>query len=641
MIHERHKTVPWMVHACALSLALVSGFMLGTLAARRNREQTLSSQDVANKQKLTRRQSRRGSKRKSGRGKSEDSGRGLGGASPSTYTGDDEQHQDIPKGLSSRRSKRGRNKRLCPKDLALDAFTKVARSHVTCIGAGDYQSLLLLPRAAFMGFGCFVPYASCRDRLVNLGQARIVTAGVNHLQILYVSCSWASTGGVTGAEDDFETVRAFLESNLDLGYVYIGRSCVASDTRRDARVTQLRHVPLALLRADTILVLPRPTTMNPEHGAGDQGQANPGARRLSDLSFYSRGAWSRMELAVAAVGQSKVLVAFRAAPFPETVWEVKAGMTNMKEVARKAADALEAAASSAAKAGVGVDEEDATATVAATAVKAACDNWFSSELDPLASLGKARTVVAAAESTGGADLLRPIQEMRPMPSTEVTEELRASLGEENVAGDRELAMSLLLFTVLCTQPKDRSSYTDAFLEDAGKMEVVYRPIAVVRSPYRERFGTPRQPQVTTAVLQGGALEGRIVFLKGHGYGKVVSGTHLMLAISLVAFSPSVVSGQGQLSVLYGSTKWSWIQDAAGNWAVSVDAVGCMTRTKHIPGLGIFTVGETVGACCMRGSLPQASTEDKPDFLRDQDITSFVLRTQVSGFASCPNHCRFK
>lgn len=517
MIRERHRTVPWTVHVYALSLALVSGFLLGSLTIRRREgpQQT---------QKLTRRQSSRGSKRKSGLRKNEESG-GASGA-PVTPPGDAAGHEHAGDGpqqamKGSRRSKRERNKRLCPKDLALDAFTKVARSHIPCIGAGDYQSLLLLPRATFMHYGRFVPYASCRGSLVNLGQAQAATGGVDHLRVLYVSCSWASAGNVKGAEDDFEIVRTFLERNPDLGYVYVGRSCVASDQKKDVRAAQLRHVPLVLLRADTLLVLPRPATPDDE-------EERMTSRRHSDLNLYTRGTWSRMELAIAAVGQSKVLVAFRAPPFPETIWELNPGMTDVKEVARKAVGALEATVPGATNissptvtAKEKPDENSAGATAAAVAaVKAACDNWLSADLNPLASLEKARVAVAAAENLAGAGLLHAIREMRPTPSSEVTEDLRKSLGEEHVAGEKELAMSLLMFAVFCAQPKERATYTDGFLEDAGKMEVIYRPIAVVRSPYRERFGTPRQPQVTAAVLHGGAQEGRIVFLKGHGYGEV-------------------------------------------------------------------------------------------------------------------------
>eukprot|EP00747_Dinoflagellata_sp_TGD_P216880 gnl/TRDRNA2_/TRDRNA2_89355_c0_seq1.p1 gnl/TRDRNA2_/TRDRNA2_89355_c0~~gnl/TRDRNA2_/TRDRNA2_89355_c0_seq1.p1 ORF type:complete len:232 (+),score=16.34 gnl/TRDRNA2_/TRDRNA2_89355_c0_seq1:3-698(+) len=52
--------------------------------------------------------------------------------------------------------------------------------------------------------------------------------------------------------------------------------------------------------------------------------------------------------------------------------------------------------------------------------------------------------------------------------------------------------------------------TDAF---ETPMQVLMRTIAVVRSPYKERFGCPRQPQVTTGVASGGAREGTIEFVK--------------------------------------------------------------------------------------------------------------------------------
>lgn len=54
------------------------------------------------------------------------------------------------------------------------------------------------------------------------------------------------------------------------------------------------------------------------------------------------------------------------------------------------------------------------------------------------------------------------------------------------------------------------------------------PLDLPRPPYLpppasvlwERFGTPRQPQVTASVAGGAAQEGQLVFFKGHGYGKL-------------------------------------------------------------------------------------------------------------------------
>lgn len=533
-----HRTI--VVDICVLSLTLVVGIALGNLAAatRRGRRRHQQLQD---REKC--RQSTTGSKRKARIRKSVESRvaavSAAAVASPSPgdsaapVLDNDPHNNGLANNNTSSRRTRKRNKKLTPKDLALDTFTNVARSHIVCMGAGDYQSLLLLPTAAFVEAGCFVPYDVCRDRLVTLGQARAATSGVDQLRILYISCSWVSAGMTQGrwAGEDFETARSFLEHNIDLGYIYIGLSCVASDSKKSERTTQLRHVPLALLRADKLLVLPRPTNTWEE--------GTPRELQHSDFNFYMRGAWSKMELALAAVGQVKVSVAFRAAScYPESVCELKLGNSDYQMVARQAATALRTAAAvttiddevgaidGPSLAGTGVDGDDgavaATSVAAAAAVDAACLNWLGSDLNPLASLEKARVVVAAAEKLGDPSsssvLLTDIRSMQPT-RTELTEDLRVTLGEEHVDGERGLALSLLLFTVLCAQPKERATYTDGFLADTGKMEVVYRPIAVVRSPYRERFGTPRQPQVTTAVLHGGAQEGQLVFLKGKGYGE--------------------------------------------------------------------------------------------------------------------------
>lgn len=355
----------------------------------------------------------------------------------------------------SRRS-RHRAKKLAPRCLALDSWTRVARSRIKSIGAGDYESLLLLPRACFVVAGRFVPFAECRHQLVSLGQARAATAGVDKLRLLYVDSSWANAGGGGGTDwavRDFETTREFLQRNPDVGYIYVGRSCVEGSSTGLARSTQLTHVIPAILRSDALLVLP------------PQAKGN--------YTDFRLGSWSRMVLAVGAVGQAKVFVAFRAGPFPESLLELELGKGSVGEVAAKAACELRDAAKSKKNAAMPV-------------VAAARENWLGAELNPLSALEEARVVVAAALKSDDSKLLESIGCMRPAQTPGLMADARVSLGEERVEGERELALSMLLFTVLCSQPKERATYTDEFVEDAAKMEICYRPIAVVRSPYRER-----------------------------------------------------------------------------------------------------------------------------------------------------------
>jgi tRNA-Thr(GGU) m(6)t(6)A37 methyltransferase TsaA len=59
------------------------------------------------------------------------------------------------------------------------------------------------------------------------------------------------------------------------------------------------------------------------------------------------------------------------------------------------------------------------------------------------------------------------------------------------------------------------SYTDGF-SDRSLAPVTLTPIGRVQSPYQERFGTPRQPQVTTQVAGGGEQEGSIILAPGMG-----------------------------------------------------------------------------------------------------------------------------
>lgn len=429
-----------------LSSALVIGFAVGRSMGRARKELPIA-------------RSTRGAKRRARIKMNEDNSlaRAAGLASP-------------PSSVEPRPSRRSRHraKKLAPRCLALDSWTRVARSYIKSIGAGDYESLLLLPRACFVVAGGFVPFAECRHQLVSLGQARAATAGVDQLRLLYVSSSWADAGGGgrTGwAVRDFETTREFLQRNPDIGYVYIGRSCVAaSSTAGLARSTQLTHVIPALLRSDALLVLP------------PQGEGN--------FTDFRLGSWSRMVLAVAAVGQTKVFVAFRASlPLPESVLQLELGKGNVGEVARKASDELREAAKS--------QKIEAMAVVVS-----ASENWLGAELNPLSSLEEARTVVAAALKSDDSKALERIQCMQPAQPPELMAKARASLGEERVEGERELALSMLLFTVLCSQPKERATYTDEFVQDAGKTEISYRPIAVVRSPYRERLVPSQGSRVT-------------------------------------------------------------------------------------------------------------------------------------------------
>ncbi|CAM9697305.1 unnamed protein product [Phaeothamnion confervicola] len=76
---------------------------------------------------------------------------------------------------------------------------------------------------------------------------------------------------------------------------------------------------------------------------------------------------------------------------------------------------------------------------------------------------------------------------------------------------------MLLFTLSHCKTVPAMAYAERFAARAAAANVTYRPVAVVRSPFRERFGTPRQPGVTAGAAGGGAAAGEIVFFPGHGY----------------------------------------------------------------------------------------------------------------------------
>ncbi len=60
-------------------------------------------------------------------------------------------------------------------------------------------------------------------------------------------------------------------------------------------------------------------------------------------------------------------------------------------------------------------------------------------------------------------------------------------------------------------PQDHTS------EAARPVSIACEVIGYVRSPYKERFGTPRQPTVTEQVLEDRALEGEIELLAGRNF----------------------------------------------------------------------------------------------------------------------------
>lgn len=603
------------INLFALSSVLVVGFALGKLAARRDRQQEANQQQ---QQEQCYPRAIRGAKRKARIRKSEDSSRAKAAGLGSPLSGE----KNSTKKLSRRT--RNRNKKLAPKDLALNAFTKVAQAYIPCIGAGDYESLCLLPRAAFILTGRFVPYVECCEHLVTLGLARSATAGVESLRVLYISCAWASDGeqGVWAARD-FETARVFLQRNPDLSHVYVGRSCVASNPKEPLRAAQLYHIPLALLRADDILMLPPPT----EDGNTDEGSSPVKQYRHSDFRSYVGSAWARMELALAAVGQANVHVTFRGDPYPESVGKLSAGKCNVDELTKQAVGCLRLAATgvdekSGSKSAVGTITggtyvEQNTVAVAA-AVDGACDNWLGSDLNPLAVLEEIRAVVTAAEKSSDAHVLESIQGMRPTPTAEYMKDARASLGQERVEGAKELALSVLLFAVLCSQPKERATYTDGFVENAGKMEILYRPIAVVRSPYRERFGTPRQPQVTASVLHGGAQEGEIVFLKGHGYGECICLRGLPYACALLyhEFADAVV-------IVFLPDNRNIV--VMGVWLAKIhDRQSCTPHGSHPPFSSVsrfFCLGPLLFAV--------KHVSPRPPFLPCMTVSTFSLRVNVN------------
>eukprot|EP00638_Chattonella_subsalsa_P002144 CAMPEP_0117739812 /NCGR_PEP_ID=MMETSP0947-20121206/3980_1 /TAXON_ID=44440 /ORGANISM="Chattonella subsalsa, Strain CCMP2191" /LENGTH=265 /DNA_ID=CAMNT_0005555829 /DNA_START=138 /DNA_END=935 /DNA_ORIENTATION=- len=64
------------------------------------------------------------------------------------------------------------------------------------------------------------------------------------------------------------------------------------------------------------------------------------------------------------------------------------------------------------------------------------------------------------------------------------------------------------------QEKPQQFYTDMFRTPSN---IEMQTIGTVKSPYKERFGTPRQPVITTGVLGGEAQMGEVIFQKNENF----------------------------------------------------------------------------------------------------------------------------
>ena len=121
----------------------------------------------------------------------------------------------------------------------------------------------------------------------------------------------------------------------------------------------------------------------------------------------------------------------------------------------------------------------------------------------------------------------------------------------------------------CVDPRSLRpplDYTSQFAKDSGPIEVT--PIGWISSPYKERFGTPRQPTVNEQVSGGKLQEGEIVLapdvstlaLRGRmphrlepRTSKLRAATHSPLATALQLLTRSPRLGQLRASSTAGSS----------------------------------------------------------------------------------------
>lgn len=95
--------------------------------------------------------------------------------------------------------------------------------------------------------------------------------------------------------------------------------------------------------------------------------------------------------------------------------------------------------------------------------------------------------------------------------------------------------------------KPPKSYTDDFINDSGlqQVEITMNPIGIVRSSYKERFDTPRQPALgnevtaTIELVQGLNLEQATLDLEGFTHIWVIYWMHLNQG-----WNPTVIPPRG-------------------------------------------------------------------------------------------------
>jgi tRNA-Thr(GGU) m(6)t(6)A37 methyltransferase TsaA len=362
---------------------------------------------------------------------------------------------------------RGRGKSSTGREMALQRFMLKASPHCHLLGDKGLKELKVMPREAFLQCGSLPRNDLCLDRLVSLSTAGNLTP---NFRMVYFCHQWQQ--GKTPDDSNSSKYKAavrFLVEHPEYDYVFLDFSCMNQQVTKKGgpsilRTAQLRALPLVLLRSDALVVLPKMR--------GSQ------KFRSTDLIGLARRAWCQMEIVLAYVGRSEIFVNFeniveKQASFvrldgscPSLVFAMLEGQPNMTE-----------------KLAEGMDEDD----------------LMPEPIDLLKAAAKdAEDLGDECNALLNGDLRQEIGSSAPLITSDV-------LGSTTFIEDGPLVQRLLLFTVSRLKNK-RSDYAGL----AVPRPVVCKPIGVVRSPYKERFGTPRQAPVRQGTLGASEQLGEIV-----------------------------------------------------------------------------------------------------------------------------------
>ncbi|CAM9135137.1 unnamed protein product [Chrysoparadoxa australica] len=264
------------------------------------------------------------------------------------------------------------------------------------------------------------------------------------------------------------------------------------------RLAQLRCVPLAMLRADAVLVLPVP-----------RGRSE---FRQTVLSEALGSGWIQMELALAQLGQAKTFIHYHFAGndiFVQISWGPHALAEASESASRTLLETREYS-----------QEDQVFLKIVQDSFCLGDDKSMPEPAELLQAAFDDVSTLEAAVADGQEDAKTALTAIRSMDISDesIGGKLKAwkALGALSFEEDRRFVAGFLLGSVAAAKHKAQGDYTSAFAVTAP-MEVSYKTVGVVESPYKERFGTPRQPTVTNGVLSGKELNGVIRLFKGQGY----------------------------------------------------------------------------------------------------------------------------